>query len=321
MNTRQRQASILIVDDEPEIRQLLADAFEGEALEVRLAGSGAEAIQLARSARPDLVITDLCLGDCSGLEVMDTIKNTLGDVPTVVITGFNDPKIFSEASRRKPIDLMTKPLNIERLQTTVWDQLATMSPAEPEPSLTDASADLTDVQVTTAELAGDYRDLAEQMLAYQTLIRYQGELIAAASDDDVFRSFFRLFVRESGSVFGAAMVCDAEAQLRIAGRFGVPRPDSLEFCQALAEPMVDLVLTNPVVQEIDGMDEVEAFAPWIQRYLPGLTILGIPLIPAPGEMIGLVLLYRKGEQPFTPEDYDLARMIAFPTATAVRRNE
>jgi hypothetical protein len=251
--------------------------------------------------------------------VIDTIQNTLGEVPTVVITGFNDPKIFSEASRRRPIDLMTKPLNIERLQTTVWDQLAVMpqdeAPAPPPPG------DLADVQVTTAELTSDYRDLADQMLAYQTLARYQGELIAAATDDDVFRSFFRLFVRESGSVFGAAMVCDSEAQLRIAGRFGVPRPDSLEFCQALAEPMIDLVLTNPVVQEIDGMDEVDAFSPWIQRYLPGVMILGIPLIPAPGEMIGLVLLYRKGEQPFTPEDYDLARMIAYPTATAVRRNE
>ena len=60
MSTRQK-ANILIVDDEPEIRQLLADAFASEALSVRLAGSGAEAIQLARAARPDLVITDLCL--------------------------------------------------------------------------------------------------------------------------------------------------------------------------------------------------------------------------------------------------------------------
>ena len=47
----------------------------------------------------------------------------------------------------------------------------------------------------------------------------------------------------------------------------------------------------------------------------------MPLIPAPGEMIGLAVLYRKGEQPFTEQDLGLAEMISLPTATAVRRND
>ena len=47
----------------------------------------------------------------------------------------------------------------------------------------------------------------------------------------------------------------------------------------------------------------------------------MPLIPAPGEMIGLVVLYRKGEQPFCDSDMAMAEMIALPTALAVRRND
>ena len=69
------------------------------------------------------------------------------------------------------------------------------------------------------------------------------------------------------------------------------------------------------------MDEMELFDESIQRYLPGITVLAIPLIPAPGEMIGVIMLYRKGEQPFTSEDMELAQLLAFPTAVAVRRND
>jgi GAF domain-containing protein len=59
----------------------------------------------------------------------------------------------------------------------------------------------------------------------------------------------------------------------------------------------------------------------VTRYLPGVTILAIPLIPAPGELIGMVMLYRKGEQPFDQADIDLAAGLAHPTALAVRRND
>ena len=58
-----------------------------------------------------------------------------------------------------------------------------------------------------------------------------------------------------------------------------------------------------------------------RRYLPGVSALTIPLMPTPGELIGVVLLYRKGEQPFTDSDVALAELIAAPTSLAVRRND
>ncbi len=72
---------------------------------------------------------------------------------------------------------------------------------------------------------------------------------------------------------------------------------------------------------IDAWDEVGLFDPAIHRRLCGVSILVVPLIPAPGELIGMGVLYRKGEQPFTEQDIALADMISQATATAVRRND
>ena len=311
-----KTARILIVDDEPELRELLCDALSNDEITVSVAGSGKEAIELAHANRPDIVIADLCLGDCSGLDVIDRLRHDVGDIPAVVITGRSDVDSFSEASRCRPLELMTKPLNLDRLRDTISQELHRR--AETEQSNTQTE---TTLRNTCTELMGAYRDLSGQLLEHQVIIEYQGNLITGKTDDDVFRAFFRIFVQQSGPVFGIALVCDPNAELRITGRFGVPRPDGLEFCRMLSEPLTDVLLGNPCVQLIETGDEPEGYDESIQRYLPGLSVLAIPLIPSPGEMIGMVLLYRKGEQPFTEEDIELGRMISYPTAVAVRRND
>lgn len=320
---------ILVVDDESELRELLVDALSDTETIVQAASSGGEAIELARCDKPDIVITDLCLGDCSGLDVIDSLRNSMGDVPTVVITGKGDAASLSEASQRRPIELMTKPLNIQRLRDTISREMARLEKRQPDeadmpsPNLYDEKQQILETRLreNSLQLSEAYRSLSDRTLANQTLIRYQQELIAAKSDDDVFRSFFRAFVRKSGTLLGAALVCDSDAELRVVGRFGVPHPDNLEFCQNLSEPLIDILLGAPAVQTIDAMDEQELFNESIQRYLPGISLLVIPLIPTPGEMIGMIMLYRKGEQPFISEDVDLAQLLAYPTAAAVRRND
>ncbi|MCD4823386.1 MAG: response regulator [Phycisphaerae bacterium] len=316
MDGKTKIAHVLIVDDEPELRELLVDALSDSKIAVSVAGSGTEAIELARTSRPDILITDLCLGDCSGLDVIDKLRRSVGDVPAVVITGRGDTASLSEASRRRPLELMTKPLNLDRLRSTIKTELQRLEHDRREQQHGEAS-----LRETISEMTREYRYLADETLCHQILMEYQNALIACKNDDDVFRSFFRMFVRKSGCVYGAALVCDSNAELRVAGRFGVPSPDNLEFCKHLAEPLVDILLSNPVVQLIETGDEPEYFDESIRRYLPGLSALAIPLIPLPGEMIGMVMLYRKGEQPFAPEDIELAQMMAHPTAVAIRRND
>ena len=159
------------------------------------------------------------------------------------------------------------------------------------------------------------------MAVQDIILGLQNRLVAATCDDETFRAIFETFAKHSGPVFGVALVCDEEAQLRLAGRFGVPKPDGPGLCKALCEPMIELSLERPECILLDAEADAERFTPALQRFLPGVTVLSIPLVPEPGEMIGLIVLYRKGEQPFTDFDLALAEMVARPAALAVRRND
>jgi DNA-binding response OmpR family regulator len=321
------------VDDEPAVRELLCDALDAGGLRVTTAASGREAVRLARRKRPDLVIADLGLGDCTGLDVIDRLRADTADLPAMVITGRSDAAALTRASAHRAIELLTKPLDLDRLRTSVAAHLRHREQVRRLRERTrrlrvvarrinrDRRAARHALETTCANLAGAYRSLSEQLGRNRLALAYQQDLIAARTDDDVFRALFRTICRRSGPVFGVSMACDAQAQLRVVGRFGVPQPDPMPFCRALVEPLVEAVLAHPACLLLDAGERAEMFPEPIRRYLIGVSVLAVPLLPAEGEMIGLVTLYRKGEQPFTDDDVGLAEMIATPTALAIRRND
>jgi len=229
--------------------------------------------------------------------------------------------------------LMTKPLDLPRLKRAVRAELDRRSRrqrlAERQRRLR-LLARKSNIQrremaqrldLTGEGLTGAYRALSGQMALQELVLGYQQELLKTRNDDDVFRTLFRLFVHRSGPVFGVAMVCNADAELQVVGRFGVPCPDSVQFCRAISRPVIEAVLSCPQCALFDAGEKQELFDESVRRYLPGMAILAVPLIPSPGELIGLVVLYRKGEQPFLDQDVALADLIVTPTAVAVRRND
>ena len=331
---RGRTPRILIVDDEPGIRELLVDALADLHMQVDAVGTGAEAIAVARQVCPDIVVTDMNLGDCSGLDVIETIRSDSEDPPSaVVITGMSDPTIFAEASRYHPVELMAKPLDIDRLRATIHAELARKRQYRRSRGRTrrlrklarksniERKAIHRELHETCAGLTAAYQTLSGQLALQQLVIGYQQAMIAARTDDDVFRSLFRLYVHRSGPVFGVAMVCDADAELQMIGRFGVPFPDASVFCNSLVRPIVERVLCDPHCSLLDAGDHKQLFDESLHRFLPGITTLAMPLIPTQGELIGLVVFYRKGEQPFTDADVAMTEVIAPPTALAIRRND
>ena len=324
---------VLIVDDEPGLRELLSDAL-GEELEVAVASSGREALASAQANQPDLLVTDFCLGDCTGLEVIDHIRELHPDMPAVLITGHAELASLTETSRRRPVEVFNKPLDLPRLKQAIASELARLADHQRYRARTVRLRRLArhfklqrkheDAPLEgrgNAELASDYRKLNRKFNLQKLVVEFQRALLLAHDDDDVFKSLFGMFVHHSGPLFGAALVCDDQAQLQLIGRFGVPNPDGPKFCLSLSAPIIDTVLIDPRPTLIDATEQVARFEPAIRRYLAGLSILAVPLVPAEGQMIGLVLLYRKGEQPFMESDVALAEMIALPTALAVQRND
>lgn len=325
---------VLVVDDEPDLRELLVDALSEPDVEVCTAASGAEAIELAVRQPVDLVVADLMLGDADGVEVVGQLRTACGvDVPVVVITGRGDTRALAEASRVRPVEMMTKPLDIDHLRRTVRRELSRQADGRRTAGRTHRLRRLArqanrqrkqlkrELESSAVDVEAAWRAQRERLTLQQTLIEFQAHLLRTKNDDDVFKELFRAFVRRSGSLFGVAMVCNADAELRVVGRFGVPRPDALTFCQQVVSPIVNMALVEPRVMTFDAAEQVELFDPDIRRYLAGVSILAIPLLPAPGELIGLIVLYRKGEQPFTDEDIALAELTAHSTALAVERND
>ncbi len=89
-------STILVVDDQIQPRRLLIDELESEGFAVTEASDGEEAWELFRQKPPDLVITDMMMPRCDGLELLDRIRRH-SEVPVIVFSGFGSVQSAAEA--------------------------------------------------------------------------------------------------------------------------------------------------------------------------------------------------------------------------------
>lgn len=108
--------NILVVDDEPNLRQLLKLYFEQKGWEVVLAASGTEALNLFEDGSSfNLVILDIKMPDMNGLEVLIEMKKRSPKIPVIMITAFGSHTGALEALRQGAYDYITKPFELEEL--------------------------------------------------------------------------------------------------------------------------------------------------------------------------------------------------------------
>jgi len=115
---------VLIVDDEAGIRQALKQVLEYEDLEVKVAASGGEAINLYSEFRPHLVFLDVKMAGLDGLETLTRLRNVDASPQIVMISGHGTIATAVEATQRGAFDFLEKPLDTDRLLLTVRNALA-----------------------------------------------------------------------------------------------------------------------------------------------------------------------------------------------------
>ena len=115
---------ILIVDDEPGIRQALKQVLEYEKLVVKVAGSGGEAITVYPEFRPHLVFLDVKMAGLDGLETLARLRDLDSRAQVVMISGHGSIATAVEATQRGAFDFLEKPLDTDRLLVTVRNALA-----------------------------------------------------------------------------------------------------------------------------------------------------------------------------------------------------
>ncbi len=113
------EESILMIDDEPYIRDLLSQLLISEGYRVSTASSGLEAVDLMKEKNFSLVITDIGLPDISGIEVLRNTRTLLKGVPVIVITGFVAAEFAVYALELGAYDYITKPFNLNKIVLSV----------------------------------------------------------------------------------------------------------------------------------------------------------------------------------------------------------
>ena len=112
---RSIEASILVVDDEPSVRQVMRSILSSDGHNVVLASDGGEAIRLLQQRRFDLVFTDLTMPGISGWEVVASVKRLRGDIPVIVFTGWAAGLDDAEVERRGANGIVHKPFDMAEL--------------------------------------------------------------------------------------------------------------------------------------------------------------------------------------------------------------
>ncbi|MGI8930453.1 MAG: sigma-54-dependent transcriptional regulator [Candidatus Limnocylindria bacterium] len=113
------QRSVLVVDDDADIRSLLSDLLSEEGYAVRLAGTGAEALADVAKTLPDLVMMDVQLPDQDGIGVLKTLKREHAELEVIVMTAFGGSSTAIKAMEQGAYDYVTKPFEIEDLLATL----------------------------------------------------------------------------------------------------------------------------------------------------------------------------------------------------------
>jgi two-component system nitrogen regulation response regulator NtrX len=114
---------VLVIDDEPAIRDSLRMILEYERYEVIGASNGPEGLVMARSQRPDLVVLDVKMPGMDGLEVLRKLRTFDSTLPIVVVSGHGTTATAVEAIRTGALDFLEKPLSRERVIVTIGNAL------------------------------------------------------------------------------------------------------------------------------------------------------------------------------------------------------
>lgn len=117
------RGTILAIDDDLLVRQLVKAFFEPRGLRVILAESGEAGVKAATQQKPDLVLLDMNMPGMDGLLTLKKIKAIRPNLPVIMATGVGEEAVVREALQSGAYDYVTKPFNLEYLETVVMTKV------------------------------------------------------------------------------------------------------------------------------------------------------------------------------------------------------
>lgn len=116
--------TILIVDDEPSIRDVLSGILEDEGYSVKTAENGIIGLEMLKDSDIGLVLLDIWLPQMGGMEVLEQIKADFPSIEVIMISGHGNIDLAVKAVKMGAFDFLEKPLSLDRIVTIVRNALA-----------------------------------------------------------------------------------------------------------------------------------------------------------------------------------------------------
>jgi two-component system, response regulator RegA len=165
---------VMVVDDEPRMRELLVRLLGQWGFEVSSARSGEEALRLAEATPPEIAVLDLNLPGMDGLECLTRLREKLPKLQGIVLTGFASVESARQAVHLDVVEFLTKPAPLGEIEKALDRAMRRLMPAKESttspPSPSHAAGDK---QMTLEEVE------REHILA--ALARAEGNRTAAAA--------------------------------------------------------------------------------------------------------------------------------------------
>ncbi len=125
MNTTQTMPQILVIDDEPDVRQSIVDTLAYGGYSTLMAGSGSQALELAHEHVPDVIISDINMPHMNGYEVVQALRSqaATNTIPVILLTSMSDRRTMRQGMELGADDFLTKPFTIKELLAAVESQI------------------------------------------------------------------------------------------------------------------------------------------------------------------------------------------------------
>ncbi len=199
---------ILVVEDEEDIRSLIAGLLSDEGYPVREAGSSDEALAEFKARKPSLVIMDVWLkgSKMDGIELMDIFKRTDPDIPVIIISGHGTVETAVSAIRKGAYDYIVKPFQSEKLLVTAQRALENVK-------LRQENEELKSRKNFEEELIGSSSVICQLRNKIEKISNTNSRVLISGPSGAGKELIARLIHEKSGRVSGPFMVVNAASMV------------------------------------------------------------------------------------------------------------
>jgi response regulator RpfG family c-di-GMP phosphodiesterase len=181
-------SKILLVDDSPEIIEVLGDFFALNGCQVHKAYNGSQALEILGKKDIEVVILDVNLPDVNGVVLLDTIKVNAPAAAVIMATGFYDPNFIVDAMKKGASDFLMKPFELDKLMLVMMRVLRERKLLIEKENILSSLEDKKKIEMLNRELQKKIKELT-------TMYHISNKFNSLSIFDDVYEKIISM-VRE-----------------------------------------------------------------------------------------------------------------------------